>query len=70
MCEAASKHGVQQLIFLSSVAVYGVEGRAVALVSGGFDSAVAAWQMMKRGVTIDFVFCNIAPTDEEGQKEA
>ncbi|MEE2703065.1 MAG: glycosyltransferase [Myxococcota bacterium] len=29
VCEAASKHGVQQLIFLSSVAVYGVEGRAV-----------------------------------------
>ncbi len=28
----------------------GVEGRAVALVSGGFDSAVAAWLMLKRGV--------------------
>jgi thiamine biosynthesis protein ThiI len=37
----------------------GVEGRAVALVSGGFDSAVAAWQLMKRGVALDFVFCNL-----------
>jgi thiamine biosynthesis protein ThiI len=34
-----------------------VEGRAVALVSGGFDSAVAAWQMLRRGVHLDYVFC-------------
>ena len=37
----------------------GVEGRAVALVSGGFDSAVAAWLLLKRGVRQDFVFCNL-----------
>jgi thiamine biosynthesis protein ThiI len=37
----------------------GVEGRAVALLSGGFDSAVAAWLIMKRGVAIDYVFCNL-----------
>ena len=37
----------------------GVEGRAVALVSGGFDSAVAAWHLMKRGVGLDYVFCNL-----------
>jgi tRNA uracil 4-sulfurtransferase len=37
----------------------GVEGRAVALLSGGFDSAVAAWQIQKRGVECDFVFCNL-----------
>ncbi len=36
-----------------------VEGNAVALVSGGFDSAVAAWLLMKRGVALDFVFCNL-----------
>ena len=35
----------------------GCEGRAVALVSGGFDSPVAAWQLMRRGVALDFVFC-------------
>jgi thiamine biosynthesis protein ThiI len=37
----------------------GVEGRAVALVSGGFDSAVAAWQMARRGVAQHWVFCNL-----------
>ncbi len=37
----------------------GVEGSALALVSGGFDSAVAAWQMLRRGVALDYVFCNL-----------
>lgn len=43
----------------------GVEGRAVALVSGGFDSAVAAWQVMKRGVALDHVFCNLGGLSHE-----
>jgi tRNA uracil 4-sulfurtransferase len=38
----------------------GVEGRAICLLSGGFDSAVAAWLMLKRGVELDYVFCNLA----------
>jgi len=38
----------------------GVEGLAVSLVSGGYDSAVAAWMMLKRGVALDYVFCNLA----------
>jgi thiamine biosynthesis protein ThiI len=38
----------------------GVEGRAACLVSGGFDSAVAAWLMLRRGVELDYVFCNLA----------
>ena len=38
----------------------GVEGRAVCLLSGGFDSAAAAWLMLKRGVELDYVFCNLA----------
>lgn len=37
----------------------GCEGRGVALVSGGFDSPVATWQLMKRGVALDYVFCNL-----------
>jgi tRNA uracil 4-sulfurtransferase len=36
-----------------------VEGNAVALISGGYDSAVAAWLMMKRGIALDYVFCNL-----------
>jgi len=34
----------------------------VALVSGGFDSAVASWLMLKRGVQLDYVFCNLGGT--------
>ncbi|RLE67173.1 MAG: tRNA 4-thiouridine(8) synthase ThiI [Thermoprotei archaeon] len=37
----------------------GSEGKVVALVSGGFDSAVAAWYLLKRGAQVDYVFCNI-----------
>ena len=37
----------------------GASGRAVALMSGGFDSPVAAWRLMRRGVAVDFVFCNL-----------
>jgi tRNA uracil 4-sulfurtransferase len=37
----------------------GVEGRAIALLSGGYDSAVAAWLLLKRGVALDYVFCNL-----------
>lgn len=35
------------------------EGRALALVSGGFDSAVAGWQLLRRGVRLDYLFCNL-----------
>ncbi len=37
----------------------GTEGRAVALVSGGFDSLAAAWLLMRRGVSIEVIFCNL-----------
>jgi len=37
----------------------GVEGKAVALVSGGFDSCVAAWMALRRGVELEYVFCNL-----------
>ncbi len=38
----------------------GSEGRLLALISGGFDSPVAAWFMMRRGSYIDALFCSLA----------
>ena len=35
------------------------QSKALVLVSGGFDSAVAAWQVIRRGVAVDFLFCNL-----------
>jgi tRNA uracil 4-sulfurtransferase len=37
----------------------GVEGRALALLSGGFDSAVAAWMMLRRGLALDYLFFHL-----------
>lgn len=37
----------------------GTEGRAVSLLSGGFDSPVASWRMLRRGIALDYVFCNL-----------
>ena len=37
----------------------GSEGRVLALFSGGIDSPVAAWLMLKRGCMVDYVFFNI-----------
>jgi thiamine biosynthesis protein ThiI len=36
-----------------------VEGKAVSLLSGGFDSPVASWMMLRRGIALDYVFCNL-----------
>ena len=48
----------------------GTEGRALALMSGGFDSAVAAWMMQKRGIELDFLFFNLAgPAHERGVRD-
>ncbi len=38
----------------------GAEGRALALISGGFDSAVAAWLLLRRGVKLDYLFLNLS----------
>lgn len=37
----------------------GTAGRSIALLSGGFDSAVASWLMLKRGVELDYLFCRL-----------
>lgn len=39
----------------------GTQGRAVALVSGGIDSPVAAWMMMRRGLEIEALFMDCRP---------
>lgn len=39
----------------------GVSGRVLALLSGGIDSPVAAWRMMLRGCTVDFVHFHSFP---------
>lgn len=36
-------------------------GKVLALVSGGFDSPVAYWLMMRRGALADALFCSLAP---------
>ncbi len=37
----------------------GTAGRAVSLLSGGFDSPVASWRLLRRGLALDYVFCNL-----------
>ena len=45
----------------------GSEGRVVALVSGGFDSPVAAWYMLRRGAEVHYVLCKLGgPVHEVG----
>lgn len=43
----------------------GAESNAVALASGGFDSVVAAWQLLKRGVELDYVLCNLGGRSQQ-----
>jgi tRNA uracil 4-sulfurtransferase len=47
----------------------GSQGRMVALVSGGIDSPVAAWLMMKRGCEIIPLYMDNAPYSGEDAKE-
>lgn len=43
----------------------GVQGRALALISGGFDSPVAAWRILRRGADVHFLHCNLAGSAHE-----
>ncbi|MEM8929553.1 MAG: THUMP domain-containing protein [Acidobacteriota bacterium] len=57
-------HGEEAYFFARPMAAdgglpVGTGGRALCLISGGFDSAVAAWAMLRRGVRLDYVFCNL-----------
>ena len=45
----------------------GSEGKVIALVSGGFDSAVAAWYMLRRGAEVHYLLCSLGgPVHEAG----
>lgn len=43
----------------------GVEGKVIALISGGIDSPVAAWLVMKRGCEVVALFMNPSPLVDE-----
>lgn len=45
----------------------GTGGRALVLLSGGFDSAVAAWLMLRRGLRLDYLLCNSGGDDHLAQ---
>lgn len=48
----------------------GTQESVATLISGGYDSSVAAWQMMRRGVCSHFIFFNLGGADHErGVKE-
>ncbi len=47
----------------------GVGGRAVLLLSGGFDSAVAAWRLMRRGVVPELVALRLGGTEHASAVE-
>jgi thiamine biosynthesis protein ThiI len=43
----------------------GTGGHALALLSGGYDSVVAAWSLMRRGVEVDFVHFRLGDLESE-----
>lgn len=48
----------------------GTQDSVATLISGGYDSSVAAWQMMRRGVCSHFIFFNLGGAEHErGVKE-
>lgn len=46
----------------------GSSGKVLSLLSGGIDSPVASWLMMKRGCTVDFIHLHVFPTNEKARK--
>lgn len=43
----------------------GVQGQALALLSGGYDSPVAAWKMIRRGIKTHFLFFSLGGPGHE-----
>lgn len=56
--------GKRAYLFTEIIEAYGglpigSEGKVIALVSGGFDSAVAAWYMLRRGSEVHYLLCSL-----------
>ncbi len=47
----------------------GTNGSALAMLSGGIDSPVAAWMMAKRGVAVDAIYFHSSPYTSERAKQ-
>ncbi|TGC08039.1 tRNA uracil 4-sulfurtransferase ThiI [Methanolobus halotolerans] len=47
----------------------GTQGKMVSLISGGIDSPVSTWLLMKRGVEIIPVYCNNEPFNDERARQ-
>lgn len=47
----------------------GISGRLVGLLSGGIDSPVAAWRMIRRGAQVEFVHFHGAPYQDRTSRE-
>ena len=47
----------------------GVSGKVLALLSSGFDSPVASWQIMRRGCQVDFVHFHSYPSTSKESQE-
>jgi len=47
----------------------GASGRVLALLSGGIDSPVAAWRMMRRGCRVDFVHFHSVPFQDRTSQD-
>ncbi len=46
----------------------GCSGKVLSMLSGGIDSPVASWLMMKRGCSVDFLHLHAFPTNEKAKK--
>lgn len=56
--------GNKAFFFMKSIECYGglpigTEGRVISLISGGLDSPVASWYMLKRGAEVHYLFLNL-----------
>ena len=47
----------------------GTQGKMISLISGGIDSPVATWLLMKRGVEIVPVYCNNEPYNDDRARQ-